>query len=134
MNKSWAQTALNGLLVICVLYIGINWLTEPSEPALDKVVFTHPVGVGHSIYGVRDNRGGATVGFSYRYYISDKMDSDEEILKTLNTEIPFMVTKNPEVSVRRDDDGIIISTRGRVYEFSSYALENVGSVKMDMIF
>ncbi|MFC6299586.1 hypothetical protein GNF76_22955 [Pseudomonas sp. CCM 7893] len=133
MSKSWIQTACNGLLVACLLYVGVDWLVEPSKPALDKIVFTYPLGNGNSIYGARDNRGGATAGFSYRYYISSDIVSDEENLKVLGSKHAFLVTKQPDVSVEKNNGELKISTRGRVYEFSSYSLESAGAVNINMI-
>ncbi len=125
MFKSLTQGICNILLVGCLLYLSASWLISPSQANLDEIVYKQSLGNGNSIYGARDNRGGATVAFSYRYYISKEVEDDEQALKALKEINPFLITKNPDTSAQIVDGTFYLSTRGRIYEFSSYALENV---------
>lgn len=125
MLKSWTQRICSILLAVCLIYLSASWLDSPSKANLDEIIFKKSLGNGNSIYGARDNRGGATVGFSYRYYISKEFNADERILTALKEITPFLTTKNPDVSAQIVDGTLHLSTRGRIYEFSSYALENV---------
>ncbi len=131
-TKWMVQGLLNGLLVVCLGYFGFGWLMSPGAPELDEVVLKYSLSNGKSIYGVRDGQGGATVGFSYRYYIHEDMDTDQKILTGLVSKYPFLKTKAPDVQVTRQDGVIHLTVRGEVYEYRSYPLEGLGAVSIDM--
>ncbi|WLH68173.1 hypothetical protein PSH59_24265 [Pseudomonas sp. FP2309] len=99
---------------------------------MDEVVLKHALGNGSSIYGARDGQGGATVGFSYRYYVHKDLGSDQEILTALVSAHPFLKTKEPDVQVTQADGTIRLIVRGEVYEYRSYPLEGLGAVSIDM--
>ena len=122
----------NCLLVICLLYIGGSWVLSPGTPDLDEVVLKHSLGNGMSIYGARDGQGGATVGFSYRYYVHKDLDNDHEILTSLVSAHPFLKTKEPDVQVIQKDGALHLIVRGEVYEYRSYPLEGLEAVSIDM--
>ena len=122
----------NSLLVACLIYIAGGWILSPGTPELDEVVLKHSLGNGTSIYGARDSQGGATVGFSYRYYVHEDLGSDQEILTALVSAHPFLKTKEPDVHVIEEGGVLHLAIHGRVYEYSSYALEGLGVVKVDM--
>ncbi|AVE05943.1 hypothetical protein CYL20_15780 [Pseudomonas palleroniana] len=126
------QGLLNGLLVMCLRYLAISWLMSPGTPQLDEVVLKYSLGNGTSIYGARDGQGGATVGFSYRYYVHKDLGNDQELLKTLVSAHPFLKTQEPTVQVSGHEGVLRLDVRGRVYESSSYVLESLGGVKVVM--
>lgn len=128
------QAILNTLLLVCLAYLGLSWLFSPGKPELDQVVLNHLLGNGNSIYGVRDSGGGATVGFSYRYYVHPDFSDERAILTGLVSKSPFLKTREPTVEVMPDQDGIRLVVRGRVYEYSSFALENLGALNVRMTF
>lgn len=59
------------------------------NPVLTDVVLKLPLGENGFIYGVKDDRGGATVPFSYRYYVYRELTSNEQIASELKTAGPF---------------------------------------------
>ncbi|CAM3258292.1 MULTISPECIES: hypothetical protein [Pseudomonas] len=122
----------NCLLVVCLIYIGGSWILSPGTPVLDEVVLKHSLGNGTSIYGARDGQGGATVGFSYRYYVHEDLGSDQEILAALVSAHAFLKTQEPDVQARDEGGALHLIIRGRVYEYHSYALEGLGTVKVMM--
>ncbi len=122
----------NCLLVVCLIYIGGGWILSPGTPDLDEVVLKHSLGNGTSIYGARDGQGGATVGFSYRYYVHEDLGSDQEILTALVSAHPFLKTQEPDVQVSDEGGALHLIIQGRVYEYHSYALEGLGRVKVMM--
>lgn len=126
------QVLLNGLLVVCLGYLGVGWLMSPGTPELDEVVLKHSLSNGNSLYGVRDSQGGATVGFSYRYYVHKDLDNDHEILTSLVSAHPFLKTKEPNVQVTQNDGVLHVIVRGEVYEYRSYPLEGLEAVSIDM--
>ena len=126
------QGLFNGLLVVCLGYLGVGWLMSPGTPELDEVVLKHSLSNGNSLYGVRDSQGGATVGFSYRYYVHKDLDNDHEILTSLVSAHPFLKTKEPNVQVTQKDGVLHVIVRGEVYEYRSYPLEGLEAVSIDM--
>ncbi|TFY87826.1 hypothetical protein DYL59_17460 [Pseudomonas kairouanensis] len=122
----------NCLLVGCLIYIAGSWFISPGTPDLDEVVLKHSLGNGASIYGARDGQGGATVGFSYRYYVHKNLSNDQEILTTLVSAHPFLKTEEPNVQVSEHEGVLRLDIQGRVYEYNSYALEGLGTVKVVM--
>ncbi|WDU62599.1 hypothetical protein LRS56_28420 [Pseudomonas poae] len=122
----------NCLLVVCLIYIGGSWILSPGTPDLDEVVLKHSLGNGTSIYGARDGQGGATVGFSYRYYVHKDFGSDQEALSALVLAHPFLKTKEPFVQVSKHEGVLVLDIQGEVYEYHSYALEGLGAVKVEM--
>lgn len=131
-TKGLLPVLRNCLLVACLIYIGGNWIMSSGTPDLDEVVLKHSLGNGSSIYGARDGQGGATVGFSYRYYVHKDLGSDREILTALVSAHPFLKTKAPDVQVTRQAGLIRLTVRGEVYEYRSYPLEGLGAVRIDM--
>ncbi|WP_017530982.1 hypothetical protein [Pseudomonas fluorescens] len=131
-TKSLLPVLRNCLLVACLIYIGANWIMSSGTPKLDEVVLKRSLGNGSSIYGARDGQGGATVGFSYKYYVHKDLGSDQEILTALVSAHPFLKTKEPDVQVTQADGTIRLIVRGEVYEYRSYPLEGLGAVSIDM--
>ena len=122
----------NCLLVVCLVYIAGSWILSSGAPDLDEVVLKYSLGNGSSIYGARDGQGGATVGFSYRYYVHRNLSDDQEILTTLVSAHPFLKTKEPNVQVSEREGMLRLDIQGRVYEYNSYALEGLGPLKVVM--
>ncbi len=122
----------NCLLVVCLVYIAGSWILLSGAPDLDEVVLKYSLGNGSSIYGARDGQGGATVGFSYRYYVHRNLSDDQEILTTLVSAHPFLKTKEPNVQVSEHEGMLRLDIQGQVYEYNSYALEGLGTVKVVM--
>jgi hypothetical protein len=131
-TKGLIPVLRNVLLVACLIYIGSSWIMSSGTPDLDEVVLKHSLGNGSSIYGARDGQGGATVGFSFRYYVHKDLGSDQEILKALVSAHPFLKTKEPDVQVTQVDGVVHLIVRGEVYEYRSYPLEALGAVSIDM--
>jgi hypothetical protein len=72
--------------------------------------------------GIKDDRGGATVPFSYRYYVYRELPSDEQIASELKTAGPFLVTRDPAIKVDIQGSVINVSTNQEVYEYHSSTL------------
>lgn len=123
ITKKTAYTIVTScLLTLCLGYIGWTWLMTPSAPVLTDVVLKLPVGENGFVYGVKDDRGGATVPFSYRYYVYRELASDEQIASELKTAGPFLVTRDPAVKINVQGSIINVSTHQEVYEYHSSTL------------
>ena len=110
------------LLAVCLAYIGWTWLMSSRPPVLTDVVLKRPLGEHGFIYGIKDDRGGATVPFSYRYYVYRELPSDEQIASELKTAGPFLVTRDPAIKVDIQGSVIHVSTNQEVYEYHSSTL------------
>lgn len=131
-TKRLMPVLCNCLLIICLIYIGGSWIMSPGTPVLDEVVLKHSLGNGTSIYGARDGQGGATVGYSYRYYVHKDLATDQEILTALVSAYPFLKTKEPDVQVSKEGATLHLVIQGAVYEYHSYTLEGLGKVSVAM--
>lgn len=122
-TKKTAYTIVtSSLLAACLTYIGWTWLVSSGNPVLTDVVLKLPLGENGFIYGVKDDRGGATVPFSYRYYVYRELTSDEQIASELKTAGPFLVTRDPAIKVDIQGSVINVSTHQEVYEYHSSTL------------
>ncbi|MBN2978825.1 hypothetical protein BFW88_15640 [Pseudomonas fluorescens] len=109
-------------LLLCLFYIGGGWLFSPSRPQLTEVVLRAPLNAEASVYGVKDDRGGATVPFSYRYYVYRTLADDHEILSALEDAGPFLITRDASPKVDMQGRTIIISVMGEVSDYHSSTL------------
>ena len=110
------------MLALCLVYIGGDWLLGPGRPQLTEVVLRVPLGSDASIYGVKDDRGGATVAFSYRYYVYRTLGDDSEILSVLEAASPFLITRDPSVQVDVQGKTITVSVAGDISAYHSSTL------------
>lgn len=115
------------LLASSLLLNGWSWFASPRSPQLDKIVLRYPVENLGVVYGVSTNGGGATVGFSYRYYLSKGGSDDEEILSSLVGASPFLITKDPQVTVESRGAELDVRVKGRIDQFHSQAVIRRGS-------
>ncbi len=98
-KKSVYSVVTTMLLALCLVYIGGDWLLSPGRPQLTEIVLRVPLSSEASIYGVKDDRGGATVPFSYRYYVYRTLETDTEILSALEGANPFLITRDASAKV-----------------------------------
>jgi hypothetical protein len=118
-RKSLYSTVTTILLAVCLVYIGVDWLLAPCRPQLTEVVLRVPISNDASIYGVKDDRGGATVPFSYRYYVYRNLAADSEILSALEDAGPFLVTRDASAKVNVQGRSITVSVSGAVSDYHS---------------
>ena len=116
------RLSIYALLAFSLLINGWTWLTSPNAPQLDKVILKYPFGDQGFVYGVSTNGGGATVGFSYRYYLDKGLPNDEQILSSLTDASPFLITKDPNVKIQSRGEELDVWVAGRIDQFRSQAL------------
>ncbi|MCS3512670.1 hypothetical protein [Pseudomonas grimontii] len=121
-RKSLYSRVTTILLALCLVYIAGDWLLSPGRPQLTEVVLRVPISDDASIYGVKDDRGGATVPFSYRYYVYRTLGTDSEILAVLRYANPFLVTRDGAVKVDVESRSITVSVSGDVSDYHSSTL------------
>lgn len=114
------KASLYLLLLMCVVQ-GI-WIAAHYKfsPTLSRVVQKYPVGEQGMLYVVISDVGGATVPFSYRYYLHARMDSGQDELETLRRDAKaFLVTRDGDAGVAVVGNRIKISVRDSVYSFNN---------------
>lgn len=121
-SRSLYSIVITILLALCLVYIGGGWLLAPGRPHLTEVVLRAPLDADASIYGVKDDRGGATVPFSYRYYVYRTLADDREILSALDDASPFLITRDASAKVDLQAHAIIVSVTGDVSDYHSSTL------------
>ncbi|MDY0835625.1 MULTISPECIES: hypothetical protein [unclassified Pseudomonas] len=104
------------------MYIGGDWLLSPGRPQLTEVVMRVPLGTDGAIYGVKDDRGGSTVPFSYRYYVYRTLEDDSEVLAALRDASPFLITRDASAKVDVQGRTITVSVAGDVSDYHSSTL------------
>ncbi|WAH60547.1 hypothetical protein LZ023_13950 [Pseudomonas silvicola] len=118
------QLFANALLVVSLLANAWYWLDSEAVPELDKVVVKVPLQDNLFFYGARDNSGGATTSFSYRYYITQESGDDASVLEKLAHAQAFLVSDDDEVNVSRNQGAMTLEVKGRVLQYRSDALVN----------
>lgn len=121
-KKSVYSVVTTILLACCLVYIGGDWLLSPDRPQLTEVVLRVPLGTDGAIYGVKDDRGGSTVPFSYRYYVYRTLEDDSEVLAALRDASPFLITRDAAAKVDVQGRTITVSVAGDVSDYHSSTL------------
>lgn len=121
-RKSVYSVVTTILLACCLVYIGGDWLLSPGRPQLTEVVMRVPLGTDGAIYGVKDDRGGSTVPFSYRYYVYRTLEDDSEVLAALRDASPFLITRDAAAKVDVQGRTITVSVAGDVSDYHSSTL------------
>ncbi|MBD8094925.1 hypothetical protein IFT48_33530 [Pseudomonas fluorescens] len=110
------------LLALCLLYIAADGLFSPGRPQLTEVVLQVSLNGEASIYAVKDDRGGATVPFNYRYYVYRTLGADAEVLSELENANPFLVTRDAAAKVDVQGRAVAVSVAGEVSDYHSSTL------------
>ncbi|WP_260958787.1 hypothetical protein [Pseudomonas citri] len=114
--------AIGGLLALALTYIGWLCFSPQNTPHLTEIVLRKPLSHDAFIYGVKDERGGATVPFSYRYYVYRTLTADSDILSELKTATPFLITRDDSIIVDIQERTITVSVNKEVYAYHSNTL------------
>ncbi|MDB6144822.1 MAG: hypothetical protein JWP80_3866 [Pseudomonas sp.] len=108
------------LLLICLVQGGWIAAHYNLSPTLSKVIQKYPVGEQGMLYVVVSDAGGATVPFTYRYYLHLRVDREQDELEILGRDgKAFLVTRDGDAKVDVEGNRIKISVRNSVYNFST---------------
>nr|WP_314876479.1 hypothetical protein [uncultured Pseudomonas sp.] len=99
------------------------WIFLPaSTPELTSVNSVTPIGKHSAVYEVLSDSGGATVSKLYLYFIAVQQPDQQQLLETLKSSTPFLVTKQAGAISAVDGSRIFARTRTQVYSYSSTAV------------
>lgn len=110
------------LLALALAFTSWKCFFPQDTPQLTEVVFRKSLSQDAFIYGVKDERGGATVPFSYRYYVYRTLAADGDILSALKTATPFLVTRDDSITLNIQDQAITVSVDKEIYAYHSKTL------------
>ena len=112
----WLHRVLTVVLLVAVVaFFALN--SGDNDHSKDKLISSQQLD-GHTwLYVTGETRGGATVAYSYRYYLAGKIQSD--ISANLAKQLPFLVATGSSAAVSVEGDTISIKYSGRVYSFSN---------------
>ena len=71
---------------------------------------------------MKDDRGGATVPFTYRYYVYRTFGTDTEVLSALEDASPFLITRDASAKIEVRGQTITVSVAGDVSDYHSRTL------------
>ncbi|AMB87310.1 hypothetical protein AWM79_19230 [Pseudomonas agarici] len=114
--------AISASLALSLAYIGWLCIFPRNMPHLTEVILRTPLAPDAFIYGIKDERGGATVPFSYRYYVYRTLPADSDILSELKTATPFLVTRDESITLDIRDSTITVAVDKEVYDYHSNTL------------
>lgn len=113
-----AKTAIRWLIVICLIQALWIWLNQKSDPVLSEIIQRYPLGENAMVYVVLSNVGGATVPFTYHYFVHRRIDDKDQALQALRSEAnSFLVTRDYDAKTSVDGYRVSISVRKAVYKF-----------------
>lgn len=78
------------------------------------------------VYVVITDAGGASVPFTYRYYLHDRMDDEQVLLQELARDSAFLVTRDGNAHVVVEGRRVKVMVRNSVYSFNSIAMSKEG--------
>lgn len=117
-------------LIACLLLLILGqslWIfSRDARPVLTKIVSETPIGKQSAIYEVLSDAGGATVPLIYLYFVAEKQQHDDLVLKGLERLTPFLVTRQSGAVLHVEGLKITARTEEQVYSYSSTTLLEEG--------
>ena len=103
--------------MVISLLIGCNLLwyffTQPLENNYDKKIYDLPINQHTELVGYRNNTGGATVPFTYAYFILNNK-------KTIDQVKPFLISSTESITAKaHTGSAITITLSGKIYHFTN---------------
>ena len=124
------------MLFVCLVQALYIYMSAPGRPDPVKINSVTNVGQGGAVYEVLYDSGGATVPIVYRYFLMSLQPGDEEALKKVKKNAPFLVTKSSAAVREVLDDRVKLKVDGVIYEFHNMSLFKVDGeiniVKFDL--
>ncbi|MES2870316.1 MAG: hypothetical protein V4749_12160 [Pseudomonadota bacterium] len=118
-----SRLLIGALLLVCGLQAVWIYFDRPSAPVLSQVIARYPMGTQGMVYGVLSDAGGATVPFTYHYFLAAPMDDDQVVLDTLRKQgHSFLVTRDANARVVVLGYNVNVKVTGTVNSFHSSTL------------
>lgn len=127
--RSPKATKTNFYLLLLICFAQGVWILAHYKfsPTLSRVIQKYPIGEQGVLYVVISDAGGATVPFTYRYYLHARVDKEQDELETLRQDgKAFLVTRDADAGVAVEGSRIKISVRNNVYSFNNPTMLRLG--------
>jgi hypothetical protein len=109
-------------LLVAVVAIGL-WLSSfASKDDKYSIALTKEIRRDLYLYIIRNEDGGATVPYLYRYYFWNENINFSEISVMMNRQAPFLIADNDSAEIHPDGDVISIIFNGRIFKFLNLAV------------
>jgi hypothetical protein len=114
--------ACRGLLLLCVSQAIWILLSYKYKAELSEIIQRYPVGDKAMVYVVLSDSGGATVPFTYHYFVHRSIDDDSLALASLrDNATAFLVTRDHDAQTSVFGNQIKIAVKKQVFHFHNPA-------------
>lgn len=114
---------LRFLLLLCVLQGGWILLNYKFTADLSEIIQRYPVGDKAMVYVVVSDSGGATVPFTYHYFVHRRIEEDSLALESLrNNATAFLVTRDHDAQTSVFGNQVKIAVKRQVFHFHNPAM------------
>jgi len=121
------------LLLLCVLQGGWILLSYKFTADLSEVIQRYPVGDKAMVYVVVSDSGGATVPFTYHYFVHRPIEDDILALESLrNNATAFLVTRDHDAQTSVFGNQVKIAVRRQVFHFHNPAIDSTTTMWRSM--
>ncbi|AKE04880.1 hypothetical protein XM57_19230 [Burkholderia cepacia] len=114
------------LLLIEALATGGWYLLSRPAQGRRELVVTKALRDDLYLYVVRDDSGGATIPFRFKYYFWNRHVDRDEVDAVVDRQAPFLTASSEAAQVSARGDDVAVAFRGRVYDFSNLAVFYIG--------
>lgn len=122
MQSRGRKIVFRCLVLLCVLQAFWILINYRFSPELTRILERYPVGDKAMVYVIQSDAGGATVPFTYHYFVYQRIDDDNEALEALREDgHAFLVTRDHEAKTTVQGNRVEVSVRKKVLRFSSPA-------------
>ncbi|WP_175924675.1 hypothetical protein [Burkholderia latens] len=113
------------LLVEVMVFVGGYALLRPPQDRRE-LVGAKQLRSDLYMYVIRDDPGGATVPFRFKYYFWSRRVDADGMAAVMDRQAPFLVASNESAEVNVAGDDVAVAFSGRIYDFSNVAAFYVG--------
>ncbi|WP_074752610.1 hypothetical protein [Pseudomonas abietaniphila] len=111
------------LLLLCVLQGGWILLSYKFTADLSEIIRRYPVGDKAMVYVVVSDSGGATVPFTYHYFVHRAIEDDSLALESLrDNATAFLITRDHDAQTSVFGNQIKIAVKRQVFHFHNPAM------------
>jgi hypothetical protein len=125
-NRAPGNIAFRCLILICLAQAFWILIHYKFTAELSEIIQRYPVGDRGTLYVVLSNSGGATVPFTYHYFIHRSIDDNGSALESLREEgRAFLITRDHDAKTTVVNQRVEVVVREKILDFSSPAFFRV---------
>lgn len=125
-KRAPSKIAFRCLVLICLAQAFWILIHYRFTAELSEIIQRYPVGDKAMVYVVLSNSGGATVPFTYHYFVHRRIDNNDLALESLREEgRAFLVTRDHDAATTVVDGKVEVTVREKILAFNSPAFFRV---------